>query len=438
MLHIDFRPHRTSLTAGTTSPQKVFAMLKVIPDEEATRARPSLAFAFVVDTSGSMYDPAERGSSRTKLEQAMQAAHQLVDDDRLLSTDQVAVIQFSDRARQLLPLTPLAQKDGIHAAITSLRKFSGGTRLAKGLEEAQLAFRTLQSHAVTRVLTLTDGETQDERRCRSLAKAFGDANMPIIGLGIGHSYNERLLLEMASSSQGRAYHLSDMAHISTYLDREAKMSVKEVVTDVQATVTTVRGTTFVSLTRVYPNLSDIALDQMPYRLGNLAAGDFTVYSLEFAVGGIARPPSRARVAQLTLTAHGASTGQSQSLPPLDLFVNFTEDTAAVAVVDPEVLGYVQQKNVDQLIQDAMRQSGQPQKAREALITAIGLTQNVGNPGMTRMLTSAIEELDATGSISADTVKTVRVGGRTMTVRSDAPSTSAPRPSDEMIHKATGL
>ena len=39
MLNIVLRPHRTSLMAGTAEPQKLFAMLKVLPDCEVAGAR---------------------------------------------------------------------------------------------------------------------------------------------------------------------------------------------------------------------------------------------------------------------------------------------------------------------------------------------------------------------------------------------------------------
>src|ERR1051326_5973642 len=122
MLNIVLRPHRTSLMAGSAEPQKLFAMLKMLPDSELASTRPPLAFALVIDTSGSMREYADQqkaaqeirlrglqgqqqstdGSSYqafnlehpTKLDQAIEAAHKLVDDSRLLPTDKVTIIYF--------------------------------------------------------------------------------------------------------------------------------------------------------------------------------------------------------------------------------------------------------------------------------------------------------------------------------------------------------
>jgi len=54
VLNVMFRPHRAALKSGSTDEQKIFAMLKVMPKRELSGARPPLAFALVIDTSGSM------------------------------------------------------------------------------------------------------------------------------------------------------------------------------------------------------------------------------------------------------------------------------------------------------------------------------------------------------------------------------------------------
>ena len=134
MLNVVFKPHRTHLKAGTADVQKVFAMLQLIPKPEVAQARPPLALALVIDTSGSMQEYADQQraqeeiqrqgmqgqqqatgdgsyqvfdlSLETKLDQAIAAAYALIDDIRLSPGDQVAVIHFDDAAHPLLRLTP--------------------------------------------------------------------------------------------------------------------------------------------------------------------------------------------------------------------------------------------------------------------------------------------------------------------------------------------
>src|SRR4051812_34838257 len=57
MLNAAIRPHRPYLRASS-GVQKLFVMLKVLPAPEAGRSRPRVELAIVIDTSGSMREPA--------------------------------------------------------------------------------------------------------------------------------------------------------------------------------------------------------------------------------------------------------------------------------------------------------------------------------------------------------------------------------------------
>ena len=220
---------------------------------------------------------------------------------------------------------------------------------------------------------------------------------------------------------------------------EVGSSVHEVVTDLKVSVSAVKGTTLESLTRVYPSLSEVGLKEAPYRLGNIAAGDFTVFILEFNVSGIARPPSRARIVQVKLSGYVPGLGRHNELPVQELYLTFTSEEAAIAEVDAEVLGYVQQKNVDRMVQDAVRMATvDAGRARQTLQVASGMTQRLGNSAMTRMLDNALDELNKTGTISAGTRKTVSLGGRTKTVKTGAVGSTDGAPSEETIRKLTGI
>jgi Ca-activated chloride channel family protein len=126
-------------------------------------------------------------------------------------------------------------------------------------------------------------------------------------------------------------------------------------------------------------------------------------------------------------------------PPKELFVTFTNDDSAIAQIDPEVLDYVQQKNVDNLVVQATRllAQGKTQEARQTLQLALQTTQRLNNPGQTRLLQNALEELNRTGTISENTRRTLRAGGRTMTVKSGKTEPLEIGMSEEEIRKATG-
>ena len=69
--------------------------------------------------------------------------------------------------------------------------------------------------------------------------------------------------------------------------------------------------------------------------------------------------------------------------------------------------------------------------------AVGMTQRVGNPAMTRILQNALDELNKTGTISVGTRKTVALGGRTKTVKTGATVPMEGLPSNDEIRKLTG-
>jgi Ca-activated chloride channel family protein len=466
MLNLSFRAHRAALKSGTADEQKLFAMVKVMPAGELVGARPPLAFALTIDTSGSMREfadqeraaamvriqglqlhsqasgdgtsPAVNLSLPTKLDQAISAAQALIDDGRLRPDDHVTIIHFDDDARSVLPLTPLSRREAARQAAETLKNYSGGTHIAKGLICAERELSALPSSAAKRVLLLTDGETFDEAECRPAASRLAASNAQLIAIGVGVEYNEDLLRDLAEISQGRPYHLAQMAQLGDILNDEIGTSVREVVTDLRATVSTVKGVQLNAITRVYPSLAEATASGGAYRLGNLAAGDYTVFVLEFTVSGFARPPSRVRIAQLGLTGEVPGLGRKEEIPPHDLFITFTDDARQVSEVDAEVLGYVQQKNVDRMVRDAVSvAASDPAKAQQTLQAAVGMTQRLGNPLMTRILQGALNELSRSGTISVGTRKTVSLGGRTKTVKTGAVASTEGMPSNEDIRKMTG-
>lgn len=440
-------------------------MLKLIPEVEVAHARPPLGLALVIDTSASMQefldqDAAQRAALQsgqvgvvshedgrsmrgfsldlpTKLTRAMEAGHQLVDDVRLLPTDQLAIIRFDDDASVLFELAPLSDKQAAHKAIGTLIQFQGGTQMAKGLRLAREELAKVPPQTAKRVILLTDGETFDEDECQKLALQLGTENTPVVAIGVGLEYNENLMRSIADATQGRPYHLQDIGELATILDSEVGSVVREVMTDVRASVAAVKGVGLDRIARVYPSVSEVALGAQPYQLGNIAAGDFTVFVLEFTISGVPRPPSRVRIAQIGLAGDAPGLGRQAELPPMDVFVTFTTDEAAIAEVDDEVLGYVQQLNVDRMMQEAAHLATTDlSRARQTLQLAASMTQRLGNAAATQILNNALDELNSTGTISADTRKTVALGGRTKTVKVGEIVEGVP--SEDEIRRLTGI
>ncbi len=463
MLRAQWKPHRANLRAHSAAPQRLFTILQVIPETDAAQERPPIAIALVIDTSGSMREYADREAAKRmaasspgqavrsdgreylavdlplqmKLDYAVEGARALIEDERLRPDDMAAVIKFDDEAITLAPLQPVGNRTALRDAVERLRQYEGGTLMGAGMALALEELSGVSPSHAKRLVLFTDGETFDEDKCRVLAPLLAESNTPIIAIGIGSEYNEDLMMHLADATSGRPYHLASMEEFSRYLSAELEGAVREVITDLSARVASVKGVKLTSAARVYPSLAHIEVGPGAMLLGNIPAGDHTVFLLEFDVAGVGRPPSRARIAQLVLTGRLAALNQPFELGPLELWSTFTTDEQAVAVVDPEVMAYVQQSNVSRMVEDAVSQARtSPARARQTLQVAMNLTQRMGNRAVTQMLQDAARELDATGTISAETVKTVRVGGRTRTVKAGATAPMDVGLTEEEIRRLT--
>jgi Ca-activated chloride channel family protein len=456
VLHVTIKPHREYLRANAGA-QKLFVMLKLLPTPEAAQARPRVHLALVIDTSGSMREPAPGSAAEilpaepftvdgktynatfegtTKLDIAMDAARRLVGSANLQPDDSVSIIQFDDNATIVAEGQIGPDHERLLAGIDALGRYSGGTQMGKGLNIAVEALGRADQ-AARKVLLLTDGRAVDELDCRDAAGALAQLHTPIIALGVGEEYNEDLLSDLCSVSQGRPYDFRDMTALPDIFEAELGAATRQVIADVRLTVRTVRDAQLASAMRAYPNLADIDPAQEPLPLGNVEAGDHTVFILEFDLQS--RPPVRARLAQLGVTYLVTAQGYRGEVAPQDVVVEFTEDEALAAAVDSEVMGYVQQRNVDNLVRQATEQAKtNPEQAARTLQVARSMTQRLGNAGMTQALGQAVDELRGNGTIKIGTVKTIKLGARTQTMKAGGPDAVPDNiPSDEEIRKITG-
>src|SRR5437588_1522774 len=118
MLQVTIVPHRQYLRANAGR-QKLFVMVKLLPTPDAAELRPHVSLAVVVDTSGSMREPAPGADiearptkpvvvdgkeynatfeGATKLDVAMEAANRLLQSPNLQAEDELTIIQFDDKS----------------------------------------------------------------------------------------------------------------------------------------------------------------------------------------------------------------------------------------------------------------------------------------------------------------------------------------------------
>ncbi|AMW29193.1 MULTISPECIES: vWA domain-containing protein [Arthrospira] len=443
MLNVTITPHLEFLNADKAG-QKLFVMLKLRPNAEVSASRPSTTFSFVIDTSGSMYEVLEgeetipTGNSyfldgkqytqvtggKTKIDQVIESLERLVSSGQADSRDRIALVRFDDSASVLLPLTASTDTASLKNAIGQLRNFSGGTRMALGMEEALNILKNCDLSS-RRTLIFTDGQTFDESDCRDLATQFAEAGIPITALGVGE-YNEDLLLYLSDRTGGRVFNVVEtqthtgttdipISELPNTIFEEVQQAQSEVINNLKLNISTVKGVKLARISRVYPDSAEIALDKKPYLIGSAIANDDTVFMLEFDLESHSQ--AKVRIAQLGLTYDIPGQQRRGELPPQNLVLQFVAGHGGSAQTNPEVMGYVQQRNISGIVDRAANLADQnPEQAAELLETARRLTVKIGNDAMVESLNLGIEEVRKTRKLSSGTRKTVKMGAKGKTVK----------------------
>src|ERR1041384_8003701 len=174
------------------------------------KGRPDLNLSLVMDRSGSM--------EGEKMIRAREAAMFCV--DQMLATDRLSVVTFDDRIDVLFPSEPVTNKQAMKDLISRVT-----ARNSTALHEAWVrggltVSERLLDPGINRVVLITDGlanvgiTNTDEIVTQALGVFQRGVSTSTIG--IGADFNEDLLMPMAQSGGGNAWHVvepDDMQHI---------------------------------------------------------------------------------------------------------------------------------------------------------------------------------------------------------------------------------
>ena len=402
--------------------QKLIVMLKLQPNKElVSNISPPTAIAFVIDTSGSMYEVVT--GSISKIDIIIESLLTLIRSSKLTASDYVSIVQFDDVASTIIGLTSSTQVSQLENAISQLGNFSGGTRIGLGMRHALDVFSS-QHMSSRRVVIFTDGKTFDEDLCRELTKEFAVRNIPITSFGIG-DYDEDLLINLSDSTGGRLFHINFQRDIypnwvtdmSANILEEASRVKQDAITNLALTVKTVNRVKLDRIFRAYPEQAEFPLAQGTYIIGNARFGDDTVFILEFTIGEFLE--DNACVAQIDLSYDVPSQNQHIKHPTHNLFMRFVAEQKQniTSQVNQDVIGYFNQGNIARIICRATAIADRdPNLAKELLETAHRLTLSIRNRELIYSLYFAQEELRRTRRISADTCKTIKMMAKGKTVK----------------------
>jgi Ca-activated chloride channel family protein len=195
-------PLKAALIAGAA--QKLPVLVRVQapdPDESQRRERRPYHLALVIDRSGSM--------AGEPLAEAILCARHIV--SRLEPTDRAALVVFDDGVDTLVPAHPVGDRGALYAALARVHE-GGSTNLHGGWKASVDALLpAAQSASLARVILLSDGnanagETTDTAAIAALCAQAAARGVTTSTDGLGRSFNEELMVEMAKKGQGNPYY----------------------------------------------------------------------------------------------------------------------------------------------------------------------------------------------------------------------------------------
>jgi len=286
--------------------QTVDVLIRITPPAvtQYSFTRPRLNLSIVLDRSGSM--------DGSKMLQAREAAKFCV--DQMLPSDRLSVVIFDEHIDLLFPSEPVTNKQSMKDLISRVEA-RGSTALHEAWVRGGLTVSDeLLGTGINRVLLITDGQANvgltNVDEIVSQAMGLFRRGVSTSTIGIGKDFNEDLLMPMAQSSGGNAWHVVESEDMQRIFQTELEGLITQFAHTVSLGMVPADGVV------ISDCLNDFELTETGrYRLPNMQAGA----PLEIVV-------------QLKVSAQAAGT----KMRLLDLKLGFTPQDARAAEVVREV------------------------------------------------------------------------------------------------------
>ena len=230
-IHTDLAPSRFGRNEGAGSQRWMMRVVVRGREVSATERKP-VNLTFVVDTSGSMKE-----NDRLEL-----VKHAL----RLLTTqldvgDSIAIVAFSNEARMVLPMTSMANRGVVEAAIFGMQP-NGGTNAEGGLRLGyEVATAALAPGLTHRVVLLSDGVANigqtDQNRLNTDVKRNRDLGIYLNTIGVGmNNHNDVFLEQLANKGDGLCNYIDSAVEAKRALVDNFTGAIEPIARDVKIQV----------------------------------------------------------------------------------------------------------------------------------------------------------------------------------------------------------
>jgi Ca-activated chloride channel family protein len=316
---VEFFTTRAKLEANKE--QTVDVLIRVTPPalQRSNSNRPDLNLSLVLDRSGSMHG--------VKMIRARDAAMFCV--DQMLPTDRLSVVTFDEHIDVLFPSEPVIDKQKMKDLISRVEA-RGSTALHEAWVRGGLTVsERMFDKGINRVVLITDGLANigvtNTDEIVTQAMGLFQRGVSTSTIGIGADFNEDLLMPMAQSGGGNAWHVTEPEDMQRIFQVELEGLLAQFAHTVSLSLIPADGV------RIVDALNDFELTETGrYRLPNLQSGSPLEIVVQLRVGAeevgtimrlldlrLGFTPQEAKNAEVVKQAHTvefASTSQVEQLP----------------------------------------------------------------------------------------------------------------------------
>lgn len=396
----------------TGQPQLLYVLMEFMPTDVMAAVKMPLNISLVLDTSGSM--------SGEKINRLRDAVNYVI--DMLGDGDFISLISFSSSSKVLVKSQQIhsaADRAAIKRQVSQLDAGGGtdiGPAMEKGLAEIKKSWAPQQ---INRMVLLTDGQTDGESRCKKMADQAGAENIPVLALGIGADWNDKLLIDIGQRSGGEADYISQPHEIAQYFQTTVQSMQSAVIQNAALTLHLVAGVDTRKVWRVVPAIADLGYSPISGHgvsvpIGTLEKGQGQAVLVELLL-----PPRQAggyRIAQVEVAYDAPVLGLVQEKVRADVVMNFTHDAVLAQATNPTVMNVAEKVTAFKLQTRALSEAdaGDVAGATQKLRAAATILLNQGDTDLARTVRLEAEQLEQKGQMSAEGKKTIVFkGGKTV-------------------------
>ncbi|MCB0022570.1 MAG: VWA domain-containing protein [Caldilinea sp.] len=446
----------TALLPGDHAPRLLYVLLEITPNTQAPLRRTPVNLALVVDASESMLIPslddelveeldrrgllvetiadgvpvfrvldmpddlAARAEPICTMDFVQQALRLLV--ERLGADDRVALVAFAASAKTLVSNRSGADRRKMLDVLETLvdGRLGDDTLLTAGLQAAlSEAQRGQGDDRQTRLLLLTDGFVADEERAKGVAAQVASSGFPLSTVGLGMTFNEGFLIDLAEMSGGNAHLVFRPAEIPGIFAAELESAQRIVARAVDMRIGLTPGVEIRRVHRIHPVISELPLSGLQDRSLTLSLGALErEQPLAVLVELLCppRPPGAYRLAQVVVTGDAPGSPPVRTMQRTDILVQVAPPGQPLPVPDVRVMKLVETVNTFKLQTRALADAaaGDIAGATRKLQTAATRLLADGEFELAAAVQSEITNLEQQGELSAAGAKKLRYDTRKLT------------------------